>query len=58
MIRAQRYDEDVGQWRSVDLKVVDRCTGCAVDDLDTTETAFERLASIDRGRVNVNWAWL
>lgn len=58
MLRAQRYNEDVGQMRSVDLKVVDRCTGCAVDDLDTTETAFEELAPIASGRVDVTWAWL
>ncbi|KAK4499201.1 hypothetical protein PRZ48_009714 [Zasmidium cellare] len=58
MLRAQRYNEAVGQMRSVDLKVVDRCTGCAVDDLDTTESAFEKLAPIADGRVDVTWAWL
>lgn len=58
MIRAQRYNEAAGAMRSVDLKVVDRCTGCAVDDLDTTESAFEKLAPIADGRVDVTWTWL
>ena len=58
MIRAQRYNEAAGEMRSLDLKVVDRCTGCAANDIDTTETIFGRLASVDQGRVDVKWAWL
>lgn len=58
MLRAQRYDEAVGQMRSVDLKVVDRCTGCAIHDLDTTEDVFGDLAPVADGRVDVTWAWL
>ncbi|EME44177.1 expansin-related protein [Dothistroma septosporum NZE10] len=58
MIRAQRYDEQAGGMRSVDLKVVDRCTGCAANDLDVTEDVFGKLASVDQGRVDVKWAWL
>lgn len=58
MIRATRFDEQVGAMRSVDLKVVDRCTGCKVDDLDTTESAFAELAPTASGRVDVTWAWL
>lgn len=58
MVRATRYNEDAGAERSVDLKVVDRCTGCAPEDLDTTLGAFEKLASEDEGRVDVRWAWL
>ena len=58
MLRAQRYDEEYGAMRSVDLRVVDRCVGCAVDDLDTTESAFEELAPLASGRVDVTWAWL
>jgi hypothetical protein len=58
MIRAERYDEDRGERRSIDLKVVDRCTGCQPNDLDVTYSAFDKLASRDRGRVEVTWAWL
>lgn len=58
MLRAERFDEDRGERRSVDLKVVDRCTGCEPDDLDVTITAFEKLASSEKGRVSVSWAWL
>ncbi|KAK0284888.1 hypothetical protein LTR35_000223 [Friedmanniomyces endolithicus] len=58
MLRASRYDADVGAERSVDLKVVDRCTGCSPDDLDTSLGAFEKLAPSASGRVDVTWAWL
>ncbi|KAK5107761.1 hypothetical protein LTR62_000685 [Meristemomyces frigidus] len=58
MLRASRYDEEFGQVRSVDLKVVDRCTGCQPDDLDTSLGAFEKLAPQASGRVGVTWAWL
>ena len=44
--------------KSVDLTVVDRCTGCAVRDLDVSPGVFKKLASIDEGRVSVEWAWL
>lgn len=58
MVRASRYDESVGAQRSIDLKVADRCTGCQPEDLDTTIGAFEKLAAVDLGRVDVTWAWL
>ena len=58
MLRAERYDEEFGEKRSVDLKVVDRCTGCAADDIDTSLDAFESLAPSASGRVDVTWAWL
>ncbi len=52
MIRAKRSKG------SVDLKVVDRCTGCEPRDLDITEKTFAKLASVDQGRVDVEWSWL
>jgi hypothetical protein len=58
MLRATRYNEEAGAMRSVDLRVVDRCTGCAPTDLDVTEDTFEKLAPIASGRVDVTWAWL
>ncbi|KAI7265602.1 hypothetical protein KC345_g8436 [Hortaea werneckii] len=58
MLRATRYNEEASAQRSVDLRVVDRCTGCEVDDLDTSLKAFERLAPSASGRVEVSWAWL
>ena len=58
MLRATRFNEQAGEERSVDLKVADRCTGCAERDLDTTLGAFERLAREADGRVDVRWAWL
>lgn len=58
MLRASRFDTQYGEQRSADLKVVDRCTGCEPDDLDTTIGAFEQLAQSALGRVDVTWAWL
>ncbi|KAB8078839.1 RlpA-like double-psi beta-barrel-protein domain-containing protein-containing protein [Aspergillus leporis] len=43
---------------SVDVKVVDRCVGCAVKDLDVSPAVFKKLADMDLGRVTVEWAWL
>jgi hypothetical protein len=44
--------------RSVDVTVVDRCTGCAQTDLDLTTSVFDQLAPAASGRVVASWAWL
>lgn len=44
--------------RSVDVKVVDRCVGCAADDLDLSLSVFDELADEAEGRVTGTWAWL
>jgi hypothetical protein len=44
--------------KSVDLKVVDRCVGCAARDLDVTEDTFAKLANVVLGRVTMEWSWL
>lgn len=51
-IRARRGD------KSIDLTVVDRCTGCQPTDIDVTRSVFADLANIDQGRVSVSWSWL
>jgi hypothetical protein len=56
-IRAKRVKEGSGE-RSVDLTVVDRCTGCQPTDLDVSLSVFERMADQDLGRVNIEWNWL
>ncbi|OCL09272.1 hypothetical protein AOQ84DRAFT_397478 [Glonium stellatum] len=55
-IRAQRNDN--GAMKSVDLTVVDRCTGCQPNDLDVSPGMFAKLANPDLGRVSVTWVWL
>lgn len=52
MVRARRGEI------TVDLKVVDRCTGCQPRDLDITEKTFAKLARVEQGRVDVEWSWL
>ncbi|KAL5371318.1 hypothetical protein DPSP01_014353 [Paraphaeosphaeria sporulosa] len=49
-IRARRRRED-GKTVSVDLTVVDRCTGCQPTDIDVSPTMFDRLADHDLGRI-------
>ncbi|OAP62366.1 hypothetical protein AYL99_04569 [Fonsecaea erecta] len=51
-IRARRDN------KSVDLTVVDRCTGCQPMDIDVTINTFAELADVDLGRVLVQWNWL
>ncbi|ODQ65122.1 Non-catalytic module family EXPN protein, partial [Nadsonia fulvescens var. elongata DSM 6958] len=44
--------------KSVDVTVVDRCEGCAYNDLDFSNSAFEKLASFNEGRVGITWEWI
>jgi hypothetical protein len=59
-IRVQRYDDRPGVQanRSVDVRVVDRCVGCAATDLDLSPAAFDELAGEEMGRVVGSWVWL
>jgi expansin (peptidoglycan-binding protein) len=57
-IRITRYDSSAGANHSVDVTVVDRCVGCAADDLDLSPTMFDKLADAALGRVTGSWAWL
>lgn len=43
--------------KSVEVSVVDRCVGCARDDLDLSPAAFEKIADKDLGRINLTWQW-
>lgn len=57
-IRAQRVDERTSKLASIDVTVIDRCTGCKPTDLDVSPAMFKKLADPDLGRVKVDWAWL
>ncbi|KAH7120977.1 RlpA-like double-psi beta-barrel-protein domain-containing protein-containing protein [Dendryphion nanum] len=56
-IRAQRVNEE-GKTVSIDVTVVDRCTGCKPTDLDVSPAMFKKMAHPDLGRVKTTWAWL
>ncbi|KAI0639772.1 RlpA-like double-psi beta-barrel-protein domain-containing protein-containing protein, partial [Trametes polyzona] len=44
--------------KSVTVTITDRCTGCALTDLDFSPAAFNQLASFDLGRLHgVTWVW-
>lgn len=56
-IRAQRVNEE-GKTVSIDVTVVDRCTGCKPTDIDVSPAMFKKMAHPDLGRVKTTWAWL
>ena len=58
MPRASRYYAEQAHIKGLDLKVVDRCTRCEPEDVDTTLGTFEVLVPRASGRVDVAWAWL
>jgi hypothetical protein len=41
--------------KSINVKIVDRCEGCADGDIDLTPTAFAALADMGLGRTDVEW---
>lgn len=46
------------QGKSVTVAITDRCTGCALTDLDFSPSAFDQLASEDLGRLSgMTWVW-
>ncbi|RLV93214.1 hypothetical protein JA1_002649 [Spathaspora sp. JA1] len=44
--------------KSVDVSIVDRCVGCAPDDLDLSPVAFDQIADPALGRIELTWQWL
>lgn len=48
-----------GSSGSVDVTVVDRCTGCSYNDLDLSPAAFQgSIGDLGIGRRNANWDWI
>jgi hypothetical protein len=41
--------------KSIQVKIVDRCEGCAFGDIDLTPAAFAALADMSLGRTSVSW---
>jgi expansin (peptidoglycan-binding protein) len=41
---------------TVNVRIVDRCPGCAKGDIDLSESAFAAIAPVERGRVPVKWS--
>ncbi len=44
---------DQGQW--VDATIGDLCPGCSSGSIDLSPSAFQQLASLDAGRIQVSW---
>ncbi|RAL63649.1 hypothetical protein DID88_003692 [Monilinia fructigena] len=44
--------------KSVTVKVVDKCMGCAKYDLDLSPAAFKALASESAGRIKGTWSFV
>lgn len=46
------------QGKSVTVTITDRCTGCAITDLDFSPSAFAQLADFSVGRISgMTWTW-
>lgn len=47
------------QGKSVTVTITDRCTGCAITDLDFSPSAFSQLADQSVGRISgMDWDWI
>lgn len=44
--------------KSVEATIVDKCMGCAPNDLDFAPVAFTQLAHQDLGRIKIAWEWI
>ncbi|KAF8843990.1 hypothetical protein BDN67DRAFT_963468 [Paxillus ammoniavirescens] len=45
------------QGKSIQVTITDRCTGCAITDLDFSPSAFNSLADPSLGRIDISWVW-
>jgi len=43
--------------KSVQVSITDRCTACAITDLDFSPSAFQSLADESLGRISISWFW-
>ncbi|KAI0892691.1 RlpA-like double-psi beta-barrel-protein domain-containing protein-containing protein [Annulohypoxylon nitens] len=43
--------------KTVNAVVVDKCPGCAANSIDASPSVFEQLASLDLGRINIDWEY-
>ncbi|KAI1850673.1 hypothetical protein JX265_004384 [Neoarthrinium moseri] len=41
--------------KTASATVVDKCPGCSEDSIDVSPSVFEKLASLDDGRVKIEW---
>ena len=43
---------------SIDVRIVDLCPECAPGDIDLSPQAFERIAPLEAGRVEIQWRYI
>lgn len=48
----------VGPSGEVTVRIVDRCPECAPGDIDMSPQAFERVAALSAGRVDITWRYV
>ncbi|KAF8970646.1 RlpA-like double-psi beta-barrel-protein domain-containing protein-containing protein [Flammula alnicola] len=46
------------QGKTIDATVVDSCPGCSQYSIDLSPSAFEALAPLDAGRIQVDWHYV
>ncbi|XP_055351841.1 papain inhibitor-like [Paramacrobiotus metropolitanus] len=47
-----------GTTKSVKVNVVDSCPGCNSGSVELSPAAFKKLASVDKGRIQVTWDYV
>jgi expansin (peptidoglycan-binding protein) len=47
-----------GPLGTVDLRIVDRCPRCPQGDIDLSPEAFEQIAELSLGRVEISWQYI
>ena len=48
----------VGPDGTVDVRIVDRCPECPQGDIDLSPEAFELIAPLEQGRVDISWEYI
>jgi expansin (peptidoglycan-binding protein) len=49
------YFDVIGPQGTVTVRIVDLCPGCKTGHLDLSQEAFEQIAELAQGRVNITW---
>ncbi|RKP40440.1 RlpA-like double-psi beta-barrel-protein domain-containing protein-containing protein, partial [Dimargaris cristalligena] len=44
--------------QSINIQVADKCPECKKGDIDLSSAAFQKLFSLDKGRMPIKWEWV
>ncbi len=58
MCRRSARVTDPSTGRSVEVRIKDKCSGCASGDIDLSPAAFRQLRDLGVGRFRANWDFI